>query len=80
MKTLLIPLLAALVGCSTFRDPSANRDDLRECAVTAKAEARANTSAIDFLLFGAAGRRLRQRDSFENCMAGKGYRTASTLR
>lgn len=76
-KLLLIAVAAALGGCSTFKDPSASPGDVAQCQKLAHDEAHDNTSWADVLLFGAPiAHRLKARESFSQCMAGRGYRTA----
>lgn len=76
MNKLSIALLAALTGCASFQDPSASKAEIRQCQVEARAFARENTSALEFLAFGPLGRKMTQHDAFDRCMAARGYRTA----
>lgn len=78
MKTLAIALtFAALTGCSTFSDPTANRDDVAQCKAIARQDAHDNTPWVEIILEGPViAHHIRQHDSFEACMASRGYRTA----
>ena len=76
-KTLLIAVVAALTGCSTFQDPAAAPADVKDCKQVAHQDAHDNTPWAEVILEGPMiAHRLRQHDSFEACMAARGYRTA----
>jgi len=71
-------LAAALAGCSTFKDPAATPFEVASCQKFAHNDAHDNTSWGDVLLLGAPiAHRLKARESFEKCMADKGYRTSA---
>lgn len=77
MKTIAIITIAALTGCSTFVDPSANSVDVMQCRKTAHDEAHDNTSWGAVLLIGAPiAHRLKAKETFQACMLSRGYRTA----
>lgn len=69
-------LFAALTGCASFQDPAATREEVRQCRVDAHIYAKENTSLWELMAFGYLGRKIKEDDHFEQCMAARGYRTA----